>query len=264
MTGSRLSPDAERELRDLRIRAYGPNPDIGSDPAALARLAELEDAHASARPSVMDIAPPVAAVESLAVTAPATTTIDTQARPLEPTAVLGDGGAGTAFSGFISLRERWQRATSTRPGRLGVTAGAIVVALSLVYAIVWVVTPHPDAILQATGHEPDAQLIRLLPAGSQLKIDVSSLRSYETYRGLEPWSGVDAWGNPCLIILERTTDKLIAAECMPREAALLADAAAWPYWHDEFARGLPDASLVRFHLDGDTVEAFLHLAPEAE
>ena len=78
MTGSRLSPDAERELRDLRIRAYGPNPDIGSDPAALARLAELEAAHASARPSVMDIAPPVAAVESLAVTAPATTTIDTR------------------------------------------------------------------------------------------------------------------------------------------------------------------------------------------
>ena len=39
-----LSPD-ENELRELRARAYGPNADIQSDPAALARLSELEAAH---------------------------------------------------------------------------------------------------------------------------------------------------------------------------------------------------------------------------
>ncbi|MGP3534677.1 hypothetical protein ACTU3I_07770 [Microbacterium sp. RD1] len=34
----------ESELRSLRARAYGPDADIHTDPAALARLAELEDA----------------------------------------------------------------------------------------------------------------------------------------------------------------------------------------------------------------------------
>ena len=47
MTPSRLS-DAERELNDLRARAYGPKPDIEADPAAIARLIELETAHVAA------------------------------------------------------------------------------------------------------------------------------------------------------------------------------------------------------------------------
>ena len=47
MTPSRMS-DAERELNDLRARAYGPKPDIEADPAAIARLIELEAAHVGA------------------------------------------------------------------------------------------------------------------------------------------------------------------------------------------------------------------------
>ena len=40
-------PDADRELNDLRARAYGPDSDIHTDPAARARLIELEAAHLS-------------------------------------------------------------------------------------------------------------------------------------------------------------------------------------------------------------------------
>ena len=39
--------DADRELNDLRARAYGPDSDIHADPAARARLIELEAAHLS-------------------------------------------------------------------------------------------------------------------------------------------------------------------------------------------------------------------------
>jgi hypothetical protein len=259
MTGSRLSSDAERELSELRIRAYGPDPDIDSDPAALARLAELEVAHAaSARPPIPDDGPPAAASETPPGTAPVPAS--DPAPSAEPAARLAVDGDGTDLSRPMSLRSGWLRATSTRPRRLGVVAGATVAALALVYAVAWVVTPHPDATLQATGNQPDGQLSTMLRFAGSLEIDVSSLRSYETYRGLEPWSGVDAWGNACLVIIERSTESLLGAECMPREATLLADVGAWPYWHDDFATGLPDASVIRFHLDGDTVEVFLHLA----
>ena len=44
------SPDLERELRDLRARAYGPDSDIQDDPVALARLAELEARRARGAP----------------------------------------------------------------------------------------------------------------------------------------------------------------------------------------------------------------------
>jgi hypothetical protein len=49
-----MGEDDERELAELRARAYGPGPDIGGDPDAVARLQALEDARrpaASVRPA---------------------------------------------------------------------------------------------------------------------------------------------------------------------------------------------------------------------
>lgn len=263
ITGSRLSPDAERELRDLRARAYGPNPDIASDPAAFARLSELEAARVAVRPSVTDAAPPAAVSES--VLAAAATATDAAAdavptRPAAPTAVLIDDGVGTAHRSFAP-GSLWQEATSTRSRRQGVAAGAVVLAVALISTVVWAVTPHPDATLEAAVDESTAQLARLLPFAGQLEIDVSSLRAYESYRGVQPWSGVDAWGSPCLFLLERSSDNLLAAECMPREAPLLADIGAWPYRGGDFAKGLANGSIIRFHLAGDSVEVYLHFAP---
>ena len=44
MDGPATVSAEERELRELRARAYGPHADIQRDPAALARLTELEAA----------------------------------------------------------------------------------------------------------------------------------------------------------------------------------------------------------------------------
>lgn len=55
--------DADRELNDLRARAYGPHPDIEADPAALARLIDLEAAHILAAVAAPEIASDVATAE---------------------------------------------------------------------------------------------------------------------------------------------------------------------------------------------------------
>ncbi|WP_341994969.1 hypothetical protein MRBLWH7_002517 [Microbacterium sp. LWH7-1.2] len=60
--GPSRATDDERELSALRARAYGPEADISADPAAVARLIELEAAHLGAAASV----PPAVATESTA------------------------------------------------------------------------------------------------------------------------------------------------------------------------------------------------------
>lgn len=45
-----MDDDLRRELSTLRARAYGPDPDIHDDPAALTRLRELEELARGAAP----------------------------------------------------------------------------------------------------------------------------------------------------------------------------------------------------------------------
>ena len=69
MDASSPPSDAERELNELRARAYGPHPDIQADPAALARLTELEAAHIASPPDGADteIGAPAAAADGAPV-----------------------------------------------------------------------------------------------------------------------------------------------------------------------------------------------------
>lgn len=60
-----MNDDALRELRELRARAYGPDADLGGDPAAHARIAQLEErvraaekARASVEQSEIPVTPP--------------------------------------------------------------------------------------------------------------------------------------------------------------------------------------------------------------
>ncbi len=61
MDGIPTPADVERELGELRARAYGPGSDIRDDPAALARLTELEAARADAIRSAAKVDEPVIA-----------------------------------------------------------------------------------------------------------------------------------------------------------------------------------------------------------
>jgi hypothetical protein len=94
-----------------------------------------------------------------------------------------------------------------------------------------------------------------------IDIDLSTLESFETFHGVEPWSAVDDYDNPCLILIERSTQRLVEAQCTPPEADLMADFGTWPAYEFDIGDTLPDGSIVRFHHRGDTVEVFVHPAP---
>ena len=114
MDTSSQPSDDKRELDALRWRAYGPNPDIQADAAALARLEELE----AARKAL----PPDAADTGLGEPAPAA---DGAPSP-DPARTASRGGAP---------RSLWRRVTATRARRSSLVAGAMVVFLAFSYTM---------------------------------------------------------------------------------------------------------------------------------
>ena len=121
--------------------------------------------------------------------------------------------------------------------------------------------PRPDATMHITTAEPDV-LVRDLIAGeaSWVRIEVSTLHSYGTFRGLEIWSGTDAHGSACLMSVNRANDTLSDLRCAPAPAQLFIDISSIGDDYD----GLPREGLIRFMHRGDTVDAFVHLMPEGD
>jgi hypothetical protein len=146
---------------------------------------------------------------------------------------------------------------------LAIAAGA---AVGIVVATVLLVSgPRPDAILPPSGVAPDQELISLMeaegrglglsnPAGfaSEMVIDLSTLRGFGEYRGIELWSAVNAFESPCLIAVHRESADVIGRQCVPQGVDVFVDT----MWH-----GLPGGERLRFHLRGDRVAAYL-LAPD--
>ncbi len=136
-------------------------------------------------------------------------------------------------------------------GRIGLAAGTAAAVVGGAYAVGWLTQARPDATLERADG-PASAVSRLLG------VDESSLTAYETFRGVRPWSFVDSFGNPCLFLIEHSA--LLWEECVPREGELMADIGAWPAVDPDFATGLPDGSVIRFHYRGDAVDVFVHRA----
>ena len=231
--------DADRELDELRARAYGPDPDIDGDPAALARLRELEAAHR-------------AEVESRA---------DAPTRESE-------SGTDVAPSPRVkksSWRSLMQHATATWWSRLAWSVGALVVAGGIVATVLIASAPRPDATLHPTAAAAEADdLVRRLVVEEApwLEIDTSTLRPYESFLGLEVWSGMNAFNSPCLVAVHQKNDILSEWRCAPSPADLIMDVESTGDGFEGFD-GVAGDGIIRFMLRGDTVEAYVYLMPEA-
>lgn len=228
MEGFRHSSKADREFYELRRRAYGPDPDISVDPPGLARLRELEAADR-------------ADVNSLPV-APASES-------------AADSEAPADAASMEHPVPKWLR--------LGPVVGALVLAAGIVTTTLLLSAPRPDATLRPSGAAVDNRLPGLLLRGApRLKIEASTLRGYESYLGLEIYSGVNAFDSPCLVALHRASGNLSDVRCAPAPADLMMDVASSRDGFEGF-EGRAGDGIIRFVLRDDTVDAYVYLIPEA-
>lgn len=255
----------EAELRDLRARAYGPDPDILDDPDAMKRLSELESAHLAERMVRETVAVSSGAGFDAAARRPAAVLPETvTAQSTGPAAVLvPDGVAGSPPSARLASLWRWM--TATRSRRIGVVAGSLAIIIVILSAVSWYGAPQPEATLQPSGAEVDSEILHLVSAARLAEVDTSTLRGYEPYRGIQPWVAMNARGARCLVALERSTGNLVDVGCAPPQAELMLDLLVWaPGDAFRYMEGLANGTVIRFVFRGDSVDAFLYLPPSAQ
>ncbi|MGY4857736.1 hypothetical protein [Cryobacterium sp. AP23] len=242
-----LPPDAERELDDLRRRAYGPHPDIQSDPAALARLTELEAAHAGKTLGGGHVTEPADGAR------PADSARPSAADQADPT----DGTDPEEEDSEAATRTLWHRLTGSRIGRGLALAGALAVIIALAFGLARLLVPQPDATLHQLADEADDAVMSVLDfLGTDA--DLSTVRGFEEYRGVEPWFVVENTGEHCFMIIQRSSRTVDGANCVPPGVEQFADIGEWPLIGPSFTENLPDGSVIRFHYRGDSVDVYVY------
>jgi hypothetical protein len=259
--GSTQRSDADRELSELRAMAYGPDPDLGADPAALARLRELEAAHGAdveRRPGFPTSEPATGTDAAPTVALGNTASVADQKAPESPRST---GPARLTPPEQGRRRSLWRGATATWWSRFAWVAGALVVVAAVVATVLLVSAPRPDATLHSTAAEADEQVRTLVVQGAPwLEIDASSLRAYGSYLGLEIWSATNAFDSPCLVAVHRASDSLSDGRCAPSPAELIMDVSSSGDGFEGFD-GVAGDGIIRFIRRGDTVDVYVHIMP---
>ena len=248
MDAPSVPSDPDRELAELRERAYGPHADILTDAAALARLSELEAAHLMRRPAPRDV--PDALTTFVAGPPREPSGTELRERDAEPTAASGESAAPD------DSRSEHRAHTPPRTHRATVVAGAAAGILAAGYAAGWLVIPHPDATLKPAADEPSALALSMIQfLGAQA--DPATFRSYEEFWTIEPWFFEDQLGFHCFMLVTEpaTVD---GANCVPPGVDLYADIIPWPQLADENSEPLPAGSIIRFHYLNDRVDVYLY------
>jgi hypothetical protein len=262
-------PDTERELNDLRARAYGPKPDIEADPAAIARLIELETAHVAVTgPNSVTASVENGAADPASTSAPARSTVATS-----PAAPKGELLLLPTTSREGSARSLSQRAMLTL-SREWFVVGSIVVA-AILGSAAWLLAPHPDGTLHPdatlqpieSDRESSSVMIEAL-SGNDEDPDVSTLRQFERYHDIDVWSiqvsSVEnsSGNNTCLIAWDRMGGR-VQYECLPRGIEVAVNMNVEAEAVDRVGEWLADGSMISLHLREHTVDVFILSPPAA-
>jgi len=174
--------DAEREFRELRIRAYGPDADIHGDPAALARLAELEVAHALVSRAAPSEVPPASGIVSTPLPG---------ARPGPAHSAMDSVSVSVSVPVPVPTvdprQTLWQRATTTRWGRLRLIGGPLVGILGLAWAVSGALAVHPETTSPPADAEPESIVYPVSQYAGNGTFDPSTVRGFESVS--DPASG---------------------------------------------------------------------------
>ncbi|WP_458041779.1 MULTISPECIES: hypothetical protein [Bacteria] len=243
------------ELRELRLRAYGPDADIESDPTALARLRELEGMRRRAPASPLVAGKPGSLpvdVRSSDASAAATGTASASGRAVSGTPASPRSGAGRLA--------RWSR----NPRAIAIAAVALVVGI-VVGIVPGLFTDRPDASLRVDPAYADEQLTtdyRLFLR--QIGADMEDFERFEDFAGLRVWGTLADAPVRCVLVSDGPQD-VRALSCVPRGLDPVADMMVYPGSPvpGDIAERFPDAgdgTAVRFTLLGDSVEVRVVLA----
>ena len=248
--------DADRELNDLRARAYGPDSDIHTDPAARARLIELEAAHLSipaTTPHIDSGLAPAADVGRPAAAAKVVAVPDRAAPTDEPQSKTHPTMPSQRDARSLGHNATWMR-------RLALVAGAGIAVVTVFFALTWLLGPHPDATQHPIPAETEFPMEESL-SNQGVNPDISTIQQYQSYRGVKLWSVTNERGYLCLAAWEQGLSGLFVYQCAPPGIEPLVDLEAEP---DGFGDWLPEGSFVRFQLHGAGVDVYLPPASEPD
>ncbi|MDX2375620.1 hypothetical protein M4I32_02260 [Microbacterium sp. LRZ72] len=247
----------DRELAELRARAYGPQADIDGDPDAQERLAVLEarsrdsrrpDA-AVARGAPRTSVPDHPATPPPAVREPAPEQEREQEPADEQELEVESAPDGSAPQPPVSRAGR-----AVRRGWPLVVAGIALLALAGV-AVSALVAPRPDAVLRA-GDTSGVSVPRW--EGSTSPIPGRSLEDLEPYgshRGIGVWGAEAQDGSHCIFAAWSREQWTVSCAPPPLQPVLdlqIYDGMAMPAG----MRELPQGSVLRFTRVGATIEVW--------
>lgn len=285
----------EDELRRLQTRAYGPDADIGDDPAALARLRELEDAAARALTRDADLRPApsivglrIARDDPDAATSDPADRVSEEPDPADRVTTAPPAPARLAAAAAHDARLPDGDAdvatappTPTRPRRPRWAVVAWVAALAAVAIVVAVAASAITAgTVRAAGQPASAQRVATLQMDPHFQTPYSfndssvDLIGFDEFHGLTVISG-KRWltesMQPCLLvastaelygdtnIISGTTAYGCAAGSFPASALLRVDTNLPRTIRQMF----PDGTGLQFVLVGKKVEVYADHAPTA-
>ena len=145
-------------------------------------------------------------------------------------------------------------AKSKWPVRFGLAAGALIAVGAVLTMVLVVNAPRPDATLLRTGDLPTVDVLAKIAGEPYFRVEGSTLRAHESFEGWNVFTGFNAYGAPCLVVISDDAEAL-RIECTPAPAQPIADT---------FPRSQSDDSMLRFVLNGDVVEAWVYPHTEAQ
>jgi hypothetical protein len=235
-----VDPTALDELQRLRARAYGPGADISRDPAALARLEELEEQSRLSGDAPREVDEGVAAPEELA-------SVAEQPEP-EPDAAAEDGPSPS----------RWQRWLTGRRGII-VGIGATVVAVIVSALLTTAVTTRTISGGVTVQAELDVEEGIDVPDAFGLPDDTIAYAAFYGVRPVRFSSGGEAvaGGDQCIYLFNDETivrgDSIgvinVACGAEPFPLTMSLRVGAWA--PAELSERYPRGTALQFRVDGD-------------
>jgi hypothetical protein len=257
MDAAALSPEEARELALLRRRAYGPDSDIGLDPAARSRLERLEAACHARAPSASAHAPADAPHPPRAVTSQASASA-----PSEPQTWREPADA----TGWLPERRTAPRAAPFLRGllaprrRVWLAAGAVAVVAALVWAGTQVFLPRADLTL---GRIPAGEAARSFAGQGYFashSVDVAGVERYEDYGSLQIWLTTSTTGERCLVV-DADDYGIVGIGCTPPGLDPIVDVRIWRGMRRDVFGELPAGTVLRFQQSEDRVYLWVRRLP---